>query len=393
MCKVKRSQQGFFKFYEFGLAVESWFNFGAMLLKEIIGYLEQLAPPSLQESYDNSGLITGHPEMEISGAIICLDSTEDVIDEAISKKCNLVIAHHPIVFSGLKKITGKNYIERTVIKAIRNEIAIYAIHTNLDNVAMGVNKKIGEKLGLIHTRILEPKAGNLLKMVVFVPVSHEEKLRNAMFEAGAGKIGDYDECSFQVNGNGTFRAGLGTKPFAGEIGKRHSEPEVRIETILPDFLLNSVVASMKSAHPYEEVAYDLFSLKNEWLEVGSGLIGELPEAMEPIAFLKMLKINMKTDCVRHTTLGEKQIRKVALCGGSGSFLLKRAMAEKADILVTADFKYHQFFDAEGRIIIADIGHYESEQFTGELLNDWLRQKFPTFASHLTEVITNPVQYF
>ncbi len=364
-----------------------------MLLKEIISHLEQLAPPSLQESYDNSGLITGSPDMEISGAIICLDSTEDVINEAIRKNCNLVIAHHPIIFSGLKKITGKNYIERTIIKAIRNEIAIYAIHTNLDNVTAGVNQKIAEKLGLLHTRILEPKAGNLLKIAVFVPVSHEESVRMAMFEAGAGKIGNYDECSFQVSGTGTFRAGSGSNPFVGQIGERSSEPEVRIETILPDYLLNQVVASMKSVHPYEEVAFDLFPLKNDWSEIGSGLIGELPEAMEPIAFLKMLKINMKTDCVRHTALGEKKIKKVAVCGGSGSFLLPNAMAEKADILVTADFKYHQFFDADGRIIIADIGHYESEQFTGELLNDWLRQKFPTFASHLTEVITNPVQYF
>lgn len=364
-----------------------------MILKEIIAFLEQQAPPALQENYDNSGLLVGDPNMEITGAIVCLDSTEAVIEEAKRKKCNLVIAHHPIVFSGLKKLTGKNYIERTVIMAIRENIAIYAIHTNLDNVMHGVNKKIADTLGLVDTHILEPKEGSLMKLSVFVPTKAAEVLKDALFEAGAGNIGNYDECSFSTRGEGTYRAGEGAKPALGEIGKRHHEPEVKVEVLLPEYLRHQIVHVMKKNHPYEEVAYDLVSLKNAWSTVGSGMIGKLPQSQSATEFLQTVKVKMKVECIRHTALIKSELRTVAVCGGSGSFLLQKAIAAGADILITSDFKYHQFFDADGRIIIADIGHYESEQYTMQLLNDWMRQKFPTFASHLTEVDTNPVQYF
>ncbi len=363
-----------------------------MLLKEITDFLESKANLDLQESYDNSGLITGHRSMMITGAIVCLDSTEAVIDEAIARGCNLVVAHHPIVFEGLKKLTGKNYVERTIIKAIKNDIAIYAIHTNLDNVADGVNAKIAEKLGLVQSQVLAPKKMMLRKLVVYVPNGHIDPVLEALYNAGAGNIGRYDECSFRSEGIGTFRAGEGTNPFVGEVGVRRSEVESKVEVILPSWKLEEVLAAMKSAHPYEEVAYDVQMLLNVSSETGSGIVGQLEKPMEVSAFLQLLKSTMKTGCVRYSGKKVGLISTVAACGGSGSFLLHHAIAAGADIFVTADFKYHQFFDAEDKIIIADIGHFESEQFTIDLIRDWLKQKFPTFATHLTEVVTNPVHY-
>ena len=363
-----------------------------MKLKEIIDILERKAPLSLQESYDNAGLITGNQDMEITGALICLDSIETVIDEAVQHKCNLVIAHHPIVFSGLKKINGKNYVERTIIKAIKNDIAIYAIHTNLDNVSTGVNAKICEKLGLVNTQVLSTSQ-NLRKLVTFVPIAHLEPLRKAVFAAGAGNIGNYDECSFSVSGEGTFRAKDGANPFVGVIGQRHSEPEMRVEFIYESHFESAILAAMKQAHPYEEVAYDVFSLSNQNQQTGSGMLGELPNEMDFTSFMKHLKSSMLTNCIRHTKQVSNKVKRVAVCGGAGSFLLPQALAAKADIFITADFKYHQFFDADNRIVIADIGHYESEQFTGELLAILLKEKFPTFAVRLSEINTNPVNYY
>jgi len=363
-----------------------------MKLSAIIAALETLAPPDLQESYDNAGLITGNPEMEITGALICLDSIEAIIDEAIRKKCNLVVAHHPIVFSGLKKITGKNYIERVIIKAIKNDIAIYAIHTNLDNVIHGVNRKIAEKLGLKNSRVLSEMAGNILKLVTYVPHAQAEQVMEALFESGAGHIGNYSECCFKTEGSGTFKPGNDANPHIGEKNIRHTEPESCIEVILESRLKNKVLAALKAAHPYEEVAYEMYRLENKNQVTGAGMIGELEEAIPAEDFLKSLKVNMNTNCVRHTSHFGKTIKKVAVCGGAGSFLLGNAIAAGADIFITGDFKYHQFFDADGKIIIADIGHFESEQHTIDLIGDWLREKFPTFAVHLTEINTNPFNY-
>ena len=363
-----------------------------MKLQEIIQILEQKAPLSLQESYDNSGLITGNKEMEITGALVCLDSIESIIEEAIRLKFNLVIAHHPIVFSGLKKINGKNYVERTIIKAIKHDIAIYAIHTNLDNVYAGVNQKICEKLGLVNTRILSSK-GELKKLVTFAPSSDAAALRNAMFNAGAGRIGNYDECSFSVKGEGSFRAKPGAKPFLGTVGERHIEGEERLEFIIEAHLEQEIVAALKQHHPYEEVAYDVYALSNQYQLTGSGMIGELKESMSVKDFLFTLKSSMLTNCIRYTNNVSSKVSKVAVCGGAGSFLLPAALAENADIFITSDFKYHQFFDADNRIVIADIGHYESEQFTGEIIHDLLKEKFPTFAVRLSEINTNPVNYY
>ncbi len=361
-------------------------------VKEFTDFLESIAPLALQESYDNAGLMVGSPNMEVSGILISLDITEEIIEEAISQKCNLIIAHHPIIFSGLKKLNGSNYVEKCVIKAIKNDIALYASHTNLDAVSGGVNAKIAEKLKLQQLRILSPKGNLLKKLVTFCPSTHLEALRNALFKAGAGQIGEYDECSFTSEGLGSFRPSNNAKPFVGKANERHSEKESRIELVFPDYIQNNLLNALKAAHPYEEIAYDIVPLHNKHPQIGSGMIGELVEDMDEMEFLKQLKTIFGAACVRYTALTGKKIRRVAVCGGSGSFLLKDALAAQADIFITADYKYHQFFDAEGRIVIADIGHYESEQFTKELLYDIIRKKFSTFALRLTKINSNPINY-
>ncbi|WP_340111291.1 Nif3-like dinuclear metal center hexameric protein [Maribellus mangrovi] len=362
-------------------------------VKDISDFLESFAPLRLQESYDNAGLILGDKNAEIKKGLITLDVTEDVVDEAIQKKCGLIVAHHPIVFSGLKKITGKNYVERTLLKAIKNDIAIYAAHTNLDSVTGGVNGKICEKLGLENCRILQPAEGMLKKLVTFIPVDQAEQVRNAVFSAGAGNIGNYDSCSFNAHGQGTFRGDETTNPYVGEKGEQHYENEIRFETIFPSYLQRKVISVLENAHPYEEVAYDIYPLDNNFNQVGMGMIGTLPKEINEKTFLKKLKDTFKTDVVRHTALLNKKVKTVAVCGGAGSFLLNHAKAAGADIFVSGDFKYHQFFDAENKIVIADIGHFESEQFTKELFYELLTKNFPKFAVQLSEVNTNPVFYF
>ena len=364
-----------------------------MKIKEIISYLESVAPPFLQEHYDNAGLITGDANWECHGIICSLDATEDVVKETIEKKCNLIVAHHPIVFGGLKKINGKNYVEKTVIAAIKNDIAIYAIHTNLDNVLSGVNGKIAGMLGLKNISVLSPKEYTLKKLFTFAPADKAELIRNAIFAAGGGHIGNYSECSFNAEGVGTFKAGTGTNPYVGKIGERHHENEIRIEVIFPAWLESTVLEAMKASHPYEEVAYDVVSLSNDHPEIGSGVIGNLPNAISEMEFLAQIKKIFDVPVIRHTRLLNKPIQKVAVCGGAGSFLVSKALAAGADVYITADMKYHEFFDANDRLVIADIGHFESEQFTMDLLKEVLEQKFPNFAVLKTRLKTNPVKYF
>ncbi|MCH2021392.1 MAG: Nif3-like dinuclear metal center hexameric protein [Saprospiraceae bacterium] len=364
-----------------------------MKIKEIIEFLNSVAHPSYQESYDNSGLIVGNSQWEVTGILVCLDSIESIIDEAITKNCNLVIAHHPIVFNGLKTFTGRNYIERTVIKAIKNDIAIFAVHTNLDNVYInGVNTKISQKLGLINTQILAPAKGVLNKLYVFVPDTALEKVSEALFDAGAGEIGNYSECSFVAKGEGSFKANENANPVVGQKGLRHYEAETKLEVIFETHIKNELISALLKAHPYEEVAYDIVVLENQFNRIGAGIVGELKNPIDTHSFLKKIKEEMNTDCVRYTSLCYDQIQRVAVCGGAGSFLLGDAIKAKADIFITSDFKYHQFFDAENRIIIADIGHFESEQFTIELFYDLLTQKFCNFAIHCTDIKTNPINY-
>lgn len=363
-----------------------------MLVKDISLALEELAPLQYQEPYDNAGLIIGNLSNEVHGVLITIDITEDIIDESITLGCNMIVSHHPLIFSGIKKITGNSYIERCIEKAIKNGINIYSAHTNADSAWEGVNRKICEKLNLINCRTLSPAKGVLKKLVTFVPQTHIEQVREAIFNAGAGHIGNYENCSFNIEGEGTFKGNENTHPFVGKPEKLHVEKEIRLETIFPSHLQRAVIDAMLSSHPYEEIAYDIYSLENENKQLGIGMVGELKEATNEKSFLQELKKVFNIKVIRHTQLLGGKIKKVAVCGGSGSSLLRDAMKCRADIFISSDFKYHQFFDAENKIVIADIGHYESEQFTKELFYNLLIKKFPKFAVHFSNINTNPINY-
>lgn len=363
-----------------------------MKIQHVIQTVELLAPTAYQEHYDNAGLLTGNPAWEVSGILLTLDCTETVVKEAIEKKCNLIIAHHPIIFGGLKKLTGRNYVERTVILAVKNDIAIYAAHTNLDNMHTGVNKMICERLGILHPEILLKTTNTLKKLYTFVPHDYADKVRRALFDAGAGNIGNYSEASFNAAGTGTFKGNENTHAFVGQQGVQHHEPETKMEVIFPRHLETKILDALRSSHPYEEVAYDLVSLDNANQEIGSGMVGNLAEPAEEKAFLQKIKSVLRADGIRYTPLLGKRVSRVAVCGGAGSFLLRDAIRAKADMFVSADFKYHEFFDADNQIVIADIGHFESEQFTVDLFYDYLREKLPTFAPLKSESRTNPINY-
>lgn len=364
-----------------------------MNIAAIIAYLESIAPSSYQENYDNAGLLTGDPDWDCTGMLCSLDATEEVIHEAIAKNCNLIIAHHPIIFSGLKKINGKNYVERAIIRAIKNNVAIFAIHTNLDNILEGVNGRLADQLGLVNRKILAPKLSLLKKLFTFVPVDHIEAVRQAVFGTGAGYIGNYSECSFSVEGTGTFKGNENTNPFVGEPGKRHHEKELKLEVVFPAHKESAVLNALKASHPYEEVAYDIIDLSNSHPATGSGMIGQLPEPMAERELLDLLKRQFKLPLIKHTSLLNRPVQRVALCGGAGSFLIFKALVQKADVYITADIKYHEYFDADGKLLVCDIGHYESEQFTTDLLADILHKKFPTFAVLKSDTQTNPVHYY
>ena len=363
-----------------------------MKIKEITQLIEKFAPLPLQESYDNSGLLIGDPGTQASGALVTLDVTDEVVKEAVDHKFNLIIAHHPLIFKGLKKINSGNMIGRIVAGCIKNDIAVYAAHTNLDNVAGGVNRVITDKLGLKNVNILSGKPGQLRKLVVFVPEDHAQPVREAIFNAGAGHIGNYDSCSFNTPGNGTFRALEGADPFVGNMNELHFEKELRVEFIYPQYREKDILSALFRAHPYEEVAYDVYPLENSFSDVGSGMIGELEQPEETLKFLHRVKRTFGAGCIRHTAIVKDRIKKVAVCGGSGSFLIPNAIKAGADIYISGDIKYHEFFDADGRITIADIGHYESEQFTKELLMNLIKKNFSNFAVQISAVNTNPINY-
>lgn len=362
-----------------------------MIIRELISILEQWAPSVYQESYDNAGLLTGSPLWEISKALICLDCTEEVIEEAIRERCNIVIAHHPIIFSGLKKLTGKNYVERTIIKAIKNDIAIYAIHTNLDNIHTGVNHMMAEKLGLLNCKILSPKKNHLRKLVCFVPSEAIEKVSQAIFDAGAGHIGNYSHSGFSTEGRGSFMGNELSSPAIGKAMTLENLWEQRFETVFPVHLENKVIQAMLNAHPYEEVAYDIYSIENRHSQVGSGLIGELLHELSLETFLHQIKDAFLLKSLKYSKL-DRPIKTVALCGGSGSFLRFEAASAGADVYLSADFKYHEWFDNEGQISYIDIGHYESEQFTNELILNYLEKNALSLQSQISKVNTNPVNY-
>lgn len=365
--------------------------FGLMKLKDITEALEAWAPPQWQEEYDNSGLLIGEWEQEIERALVCLDLTEDVLQEAQEKSCQLIISHHPLIFGGLKRLNGSNAVERMVMRALREGIAIYALHTNLDNVISGVNQRIGAILGIAKPRILAPKVGLLQKLVVYVPIAQANQVREAIFAAGAGAIGDYDQCSFGSEGEGSFRPGAQSSPFLGQRGERHYERELRLEFLVESHQSDRVISALRQAHPYEEVAYDLAPLANRHQWVGAGMYGDLAAPIATEHLLKTIKQEFG-GLLRYTDPPKEKVQRLAWCGGSGSFLLKQARAVRADVFLSSDFKYHQFFEAEKALLLIDIGHYENEQFTIPLIADYLREKFPSFAVLLTEQNTNPINY-
>ena len=363
-----------------------------MELRTITNYLEKHAPLGSQESYDNCGLLTGNPSSEVTGVLISLDCTEEIIDEAINCGANLVIAHHPVIFKGLKSLTGKNYVERTIIKALKNDVAIYAIHTNLDNYRFGVNEEIGRRLGLENLKILAPKQRELVKLIVFAPIEAADQVRNSLFSAGAGAIGNYEACSFNTTGEGTFTPTEDSTPTIGQHHQASNVREVKIEVICTTHQLNKVLQAMHHSHPYEEVAHDIIPLLNQNNYEGAGMIGDLPKPINTLSFLKHVKATFGCGAIKYTNIHKETIQKVAFCGGSGSFLVKNALQAKADSYITGDMKYHEFFDAENRIIIADIGHFESEQYTPNLIHGILKKKFINFAFYLSKVNTNPINY-
>ncbi|MEZ4787533.1 MAG: Nif3-like dinuclear metal center hexameric protein [Flavobacterium haoranii] len=364
-----------------------------MELHKILSVLEEMAPLSYAEDFDNVGLLVGNPSDTITGVLVCHDALENVIDEAIEKKCNLVVCFHPILFSGIKKITGKNYVERAILKAIKNDIAIYAVHTALDNHKKGVNKIFCDALGLTNTKILVPKANYIKKLVTYTISENAEKLRNALFDAGAGKIGNYEDCSFNSKGIGTY---LGNEESNPEIGERFEfveNEEVKIEVTFEKHLETKILKALFKNHVYEEVAYEIYSLDNLHQNIGLGMVGEFDTALTETDFLKFVKEKMQCGGIRHSAFTGKTVKKVAVLGGSGSFAIKQAIASGADAFLTADLKYHQFYEAEGKLLLADIGHFESERFTKNYIVDYLKEKITNFAIILSEENTNPVQYF
>ncbi len=361
-------------------------------VKDVALAMEEIAPLAYAEDFDNVGLLVGDYNNEVTEILVTLDTTLEVVEEAIEKNCNLIMSFHPIIFSGLKKLNGKNYVEKAVMTAIKNGINIYATHTALDNSKVGVNFKISEQLALLNTKILIPKLQTIKQLITYVPTEHAEQLKFALYEAGAGKIGNYDSCGFAIEGEGNYRPTAGANPFIGEIGKLEAVNETRIEVIVPQHLEGDVMNALFKNHPYEEVAYSVISLNNQNNYIGIGMIGELENEMEELDFFNYLKTQMNTPVIRHSKLLNKKIKKVAVLGGSGAFGIKNAISAGADIYITADLKYHDFFTAENKLVLADIGHFESEQFTKNLITSYLKEKFTNFVVFNSGINTNPVNY-
>ncbi|MDR2122964.1 MAG: Nif3-like dinuclear metal center hexameric protein [Flavobacteriaceae bacterium] len=360
---------------------------------DIIKIVQDLAPEANAENFDNVGLLVGELEANVTGILVTLDCLEKVVDEAIQKNCTMIVTFHPILFSGIKSVTGKNYVERTVIKAIKNTISIYAIHTNLDVAKEGVNYEICNRLGIKNTRPLLPKTRCIKKLQTYIPAADFHEVQQALFKAGAGEIGNYKNCSFRVRGKGTFMPTEGSHPFIGETNKLEEAEEIMLSVIFEDFKQTEILKALRESHPYEEIAYEIYTLDNENQDLGMGRVGELDNEISEEEFLKRLKESLPTNCIRHTALRHKPVKKVAVLGGSGSFAIKNAVSARADVFVTADVKYHEFFQAEGKMILADIGHYESEQFTKDLLYNYLKNNLEDLPIHISEINTNPVHYY
>lgn len=356
-------------------------------------FLENNFPLELQEEYDNSGLQIGKYNNEIYGILISLDITEEVINEALEYGDNLILSHHPLIFSQIKKISDKNNLGKIIYKAIENNLAIYSAHTNVDNNFNGINLYISKLLNLKNPEILVPASNYLFKLITFVPESNANKVREAILNEGAGFIGNYDMCSFNTQGTGTFRPLENTNPYLGETYQLNFVNEVRIETIVPKHLLNKVVTTLLANHPYEEVAYDIYPLNNKYSKAGSGIIAELEDYMETIDFFELVKKTFNLKTIKHSKLNKKNIKRIAICGGSGAFLIKEAINKNVDLFLTGEIKYHQYFEAENKIILVEIGHYESENLIKDFFYDFLTKKLSKFAIHKSKIDTNPIKYF
>jgi dinuclear metal center YbgI/SA1388 family protein len=362
-----------------------------MKISDIIAVLEQMAPLAYAEDFDNVGLLTGNTTTEATGVMVCHDVLESVLDEAIAKNCNLVVCFHPILFSGLKKITGKNYVERAVIKAIKNDMAIYAVHTALDNHKQGVNKIFCDALGLVNTKVLIPKENYIYKLVTYTIPENHEKLRNALFNAGAGNIGNYENCSFASQGIGTYQGNADSNPQIGQPGDFMEAREMKLEVTFEKHLEGKIVKALFDNHIYEEVAYEIYQLQNRHQNIGLGMTGELPQPMDEKEFLLFVKDKMQAEGIRHSAYTGKPVKKVAVLGGSGSFAIKNAIAAGADVFLTSDLKYHQFYEAENKLLLADIGHFESERYTQDYMAGYLI-KHTNIQVFITQTNTNPVKY-
>ena len=364
-----------------------------MKIKEIITLLDEFAPLAYAEDFDNTGLLVGDQEATVTGILVTLDTLEAVVEEAIEKKCNLIVSFHPIVFKGLKKLTGATYVERVVQKAIKNDIHIFAIHTALDNSFEGVNAQICNTLELVHKKILVPQKQTIKKLTTYAPPQAVDSIKKALFSVGGGTIGNYQECSFTSLGTATFKGNEHSNPVVGKKGVTQTASELMIAMTFPKHLEKNILSALFDSHPYEEVAYEVTTLENTNQHIGMGMIAELENPMSEDAFLMYLKEKMNTQCIRHSKKTNKTIKKIAVLGGSGSFAISDAIAQGADVYVTSDLKYHDFYTAENKIILADIGHYESEQYTKELLHTYLTKKITNFAVVLSQINTNPISYF
>ncbi len=331
-------------------------------IQDLVGMVHRLYPPALAEDWDNVGLQVGDPAAEVSRVLVCLDPSENIIEQAVARGAQAVVAHHPLIFKPLKSLVPSGQTGSTLFRAVRDGIAVICAHTNLDRAQNGLNDWLAGRLGLEGVRPLEaPAEGGLVKLVVFVPAGYENRVAEALFKAGAGQIGNYDQCSFRAAGSGTFRGGADSDPFLGEPGVREAAAEVRLETIVPRELVSRVLPKLIKAHPYQEVAYDLVPLANVRPGIGLGRIGRLAQETGAAAFAARVKAALQASSLRLVGADEARVKKVAVCGGSGASLIREAARQGADAMVTGDVKYHEAQLAqELGLVLIDAGHFATE---------------------------------
>ncbi len=366
--------------------------------QQIFDWIEEWADPALAEDWDHIGNLVGSPADSVSRVLVTLDVTDEVIAEAIDENVNLIVAHHPLFRDPIPYLRSDLFSSSRVYRLIQKGISLYAAHTNLDAAPGGINDVLADLLGLRDVEILFPTyEENLYKIVVFVPLGHEERVREAISARGGGWIGNYSDCTFQTEGVGTFRPLEGTKPFIGETGELERVRETRIETIAPQKKLSDLLKNMIAAHPYEEVAYDIYPLKNTGTKAGLGRIGRLPESLALADFARKVKDSLGLGMVRITGDPQRSVSKIALCGGGGMSLLEQAIKCDADLYLTGDIRHHGALDALDRgIALVDGGHYGTERVIVPVLADYLQKKAKEAGEGLTVLVsqinTDPFSY-